>query len=368
MIESVGAGGGTIARIDEFGDLKSGPRSAGADPGPACYGRGGENATTTDAHVFLGRIDPKMFLGGNMALQSELAKDALGRLAEKFGHDVTETALGMLRITDSNMEKAIRKVSIERGFDPREFSLVAFGGAGPLHCLSIAKEMSIGEVIIPPMPGLTSALGLLYTDIKHDYTKTYNKAQDKMKPEEVESLFQEAEKALFQNLEKEGYASDKIVTRRRLHMRYLGGFEPYSIQVGLPDRDFTQQTFGRAIEQFNVLHEKEFKYSLKDHPVVVEMLGVEGMAITAKPPFRAETLGPTDASAAVRETRQVYFEGGSLSSKVYDRRRLHSGAEVAGPAIVEQMDSTTLIPPGLVARVDQFRNLRVNVSGGSAGQ
>jgi N-methylhydantoinase A len=265
------------------------------------------------------------------------------------------------------MEKAIRKVSIERGFDPREFSLVAFGGAGPLHCLSIAKEMSIGEVIIPPMPGLTSALGLLYTDIKHDYTKTYNKAQDKMKPEEIESLFQEAEKALFQNLQKEGYTSDKIVTRRRLHMRYLGGFEPYSIQVELPDRDFTQQTFGRAIEQFNVLHEKEFKYSLKDHPVVVEMLGVEGMAITAKPPFRPETLGPTDASAAVRETRQVYFEGGSLSSKVYERGRLHPGAEVAGPAIVEQMDSTTLIPPGLVARVDQFRNLRINVSGGRAG-
>ena len=360
-IESVGAGGGTIGWVDEFGNLKSGPRSAGADPGPSCYGRGGTSATTTDAHVLLGRLDPRSFLGGRMTLRPELAEAALKRLAEKFGAPVLDTAWGLLRITDSNMEKAIRHVSIERGFDPREFSMVAFGGAGPLHCLSVAKEMSIGEVIVPPLPGLTSALGLLYADIKHDFTKTYNRPQDRVKVEELNSLFEEAEGALRRNLAREGYGPERIVIRRRLHVRYVGGFEPYSVQVPIPNTPITAESFSDVVERFNSLHEEEFMYALRGHPVVVEMVGVEGIAVTAKPEFKRAELGPADPSGAQVGARDVYFEAGYVGSKVYDRRRLKPGMRVDGPAIVEQMDSTTVLPPGLNATVDALGNLRVKV-------
>ena len=360
-IESVGAGGGTLGWVDEFGNLKSGPKSAGADPGPSCYGRGGTNATTTDAHLFLGRLDPTSFLGGKMPLHRDLAEAALDRLAKKFGSPTLETAWGLLRITDSNMEKAIRHVSIERGFDPREFSLIAFGGAGPLHCLSIAKEMSIGEVIVPPMPGLTSALGLLYADIKHDYTRTYNKSQDRVEVNDLEALFQDAEGVLRTNLAREGYGPGSVTIRRRLHMRYLGGFEPYAVQVPIGNGTITAESFSMAVDLFNRMHEKEFMYALKDHPIVVEIIGVEGIATTAKPAFKKEELGPADPSGALVGTRDVYFEGGFQKSKVYDRRKLRPGSEVPGPAVIEQMDSTTVIPPELVAKVDGLKNLRVRV-------
>ena len=365
LVESIGAGGGTIAWTDQFGNLKSGPQSAGADPGPACYGRGGREPTVTDAQVLLGRLDPAMFLGGRKTLQAEKAKRALTRLSDQFGGDVVEAARGVLRVTDSNMEKAMRKVSTERGFDPRDFSLVAFGGAGPMHCLSLAQGMNMNEVIIPPMPGLTSALGLLFADIKHDFVRTYNRPQGRVDPQEVEKTFRVGEATIHENLKREGFAGNKVLVKRKLSIRYVGGFEPYSIQISVPRKMFDHFILEETVANFTREHEREFGYSLPDYPVVVEMIGVEGVGVTTKPTLRKKRR-TGDLLKAQKGKRDVYFEeGGFTSSNIYEREKLGDGHLVEGPAIIEQMDSTVVVPPDMTAKVDSFMNLRIGLPGRS---
>ncbi|MEZ5101718.1 MAG: hydantoinase/oxoprolinase family protein [Thermoleophilia bacterium] len=357
----IGAGGGSIAWIDEAGVPHSGPQSAGADPGPACYGRSGVEPTNTDANVVLGRLRPKALLGGRMALDVELARAAVrDRFAAPLGLDLHEAADGILRISNQNMANGVRAVTVQHGLDPREFSLLAFGGAGPMHAVDIARELRIPEVIVPQSPGATSALGLLFADARHDFLRSSIRKQDEIDCPELEAQFAELEAQARQLLADEGFTPDAIVLQRLLDLRYVG--QVRALSIPLDAGPFDSAGLEDAVARFHQDYEAEFKYAVPDLPVESKSLRVVATGVTAKPSFlaAAET---GDADDALVGTFDAYFReaGGLVPTRFYDRARLAPGATFAGPAIVEQYDSTTVVPPGATVRVDPFRNLLIEV-------
>ena len=346
----VSAGGGTIAWIDAGGALRIGPMSAGADPGPACYGRGGIQVTITDANFVLNRL-PNILAGGKVILRKDLAVNALRRLAESLGLDVYETAYAVIRLANTLMSRAIRLVTIERGLDPRKFTLFAFGGAGPLHAAEIAIELGISRVIVPPYPGVFSALGLLLVDYRHEAIASVLRLVDELRDESIETLANDLESKLISALISEGIPKNRIRIMKFLDMRYHG--QEYTITV--PYRG----SLNEAIKEFHRNHLLRYGYTMSDEVVEVTTLRITAIGLVNKPKILRKVAQRNYKPKHV-SYRNVYFKEW-VRTPIYRRESLKAGACIEGPAIIESNDSTILIPPGLNAYVNHFNLIVIEV-------
>jgi N-methylhydantoinase A/oxoprolinase/acetone carboxylase beta subunit len=349
-ILSVGAGGGSIAHVDAGGSLRVGPQSAGADPGPACYGRG-EFATVTDANVVLGRIDPDFFLGGTMKIDPARSRRAVRALALRIGKSVLAAAQGIIDIANANMEKAVRVISIERGFDPRDFALFSFGGAGGLHAADMADHLRMDGVIVPARAGVLSALGLLLADAVKDYSRAVLRTTDQIRGDEYERWFRELERRGARDLAGEGFPHGRIVLERSADVRYLG--QSYEISVPFPPR-------GRGlIEDFHRRHERLYSYRHPQAPVEIVAVRVKARGRSDKirlPRGKVAKARPSAAAALVKN-QTVHYGGRRYSAGVYNRDNLAPSARLEGPALIIDFGSTTFLPPGHRLRVDDHLNL-----------
>jgi N-methylhydantoinase A len=361
-IHTVGAGGGSIAFVDSGGLLMVGPRSAGADPGPVCYDRGNQEPTVTDANVVLQTLNPTHLLGGRMPVRQDLAKAAIGKLADRLRLGVMETAQGIIAVVTANMARAIRVISVQRGHDPRDYTLMAFGGAGPLHAARLARELEIKRVLVPRNPGILCAMGLLLTDLRADFAATRLLPLEPAILPEIEialaALAAQAD-AWFAH---EGIAPADRRLARTVDMRYAG--QNYELAVPLPDGPATAETLTRLAEGFFEIHRRLYGFVADDEPVQLVTFRAEATGLVSKATLTAHALEGPDATAAIREHRPVWLAeaAGFVPCPVYDRDRLRPGNQFAGPAIVEQMDATTVVLPGMTARVDQFLNLILDVA------
>jgi N-methylhydantoinase A len=342
----IGAGGGSIAWVDSGGLLRVGPQSAGADPGPVCYGRGGAEPTVTDANVVLGRLDPQYFLGGEMTLDVDAARRAIeDRCAKPLGLDVTQAAYGIVEIANAAMVNALHLISVQRGYDPRDFVLVGFGGAGPLHANAIARDAELPTLVVPPSPGIFSATGLLSTDLKRDAAVTIMRRLDELDRAELDEVFARLERAGADELEREGVSRDRVEFVRQLDVRYVGQSYELTVEAG-------DELLGR----FHAEHERTYGFAAPGEPVELVSVRLTTIGRIEKPSARSvEAVGP----ASPKRERPVYFSeaGGFVDCPVYDRYGLAAGTAFPGPAVVEELDSTTLVHPGFDLRVDERGNL-----------
>ncbi|MGG5823616.1 hydantoinase/oxoprolinase family protein [Falsiroseomonas sp. HW251] len=356
-IHTVGAGGGSIARVDAGGHLKVGPASAGADPGPVCYGLGNEEPTVTDANVVLGVQNPTHLLGGRMAIDRAKAEAAIARLAARLGLGTMETAQGILSVVTANMAKAIRVISVERGLDPRDYLLMAFGGAGPVHAARLARELEIRRVLVPRSPGILCAMGLLLTDLRIDL------AIGRMARLAEESLptladgFAGLEAQATSWFEEEGIAAPDRGLSRTVDMRYDG--QAHELTAACPAGEVTPATLAMLRARFEEAHRQVYGYISPEEPIRVVALRLEATGRVPKAELPAHP--SATAPAAPIGERQVWLPetGAHVACPLYDRERLGPGHRIAGPAIVEQMDSTTLVLPGQAATVDPWLNLLI---------
>ncbi len=355
-IHTLGAGGGSIAWIDPGGALRVGPQSAGAEPGPACYGRGGTEATVTDANLALGRLNSGSFLGGRLGLDAELARDAIRRrIADPLGMSVEEAAEGIVRVVNAGMIKGIRVVSVAKGYDPREFCLVTFGGAGPVHASELAAELDIPRVLVPIAPGVTSALGLLMADLRDDLVRTILRPSDSLEVSELNARFAEMETEATATMDREGVAPNDVVLMRVSDVRYLGqGFE-LEVPVGAGDLDEDDLT--QVYERFHEAHTQLYGYAQRESHMEIVNLRLTSLARMPRPRLEAESNGSRVGGIPETATRAVYFHNEPVDARIYDRARLIPGDVVEGPAVIEQLDSTTLVWPDQTASVDAYRNL-----------
>ena len=365
-IDTIGAGGGSIAYVDRGGVFRVGPKSAGAVPGPCCYGRGGELPTSTDCNVVLGRLNPDNFLGGRMELRADLSKKAIEQhLCQQLGMNVQEAALGGIKILNHGMIQSIEMNSVRKGYDPREFALVAFGGAGPLQACEVAAELAIPMVIVPPNPGLTSALGLLATDLSYDYSRTQIQLLSNPDMTKITEDY-----AYLQNLASKQLEGDRISPQDQIFVRiaecrYQG--QGYELRVDAPDGSLDQNFINQLIEGFHQVHEREYgkRFNEKD----IELVNLRVMGVGRIPELQTRNLeegGPEPEAGALTAHRDVIFDDGNgkartISTPHYDRTHLKRGNIIRGPAIIEQTDTTTLILPDLVAEVDQFANILIKL-------
>ena len=357
-VTAIGAGGGSIARIDEGGVLKVGPASAGARPGPACYGQGGTQPTATDANLVLGRLGAETKLAGRVALHPALAEQAIDRIAKPLGYSRAEAAAGILRVMRANMAGAIRLISVKRGHDPRDFALVAFGGAGPLYAVELARELGIPEVIVPFRPGLGSAMGVLHVEVRHDFVQSIFATNERFDADEINDAFAELEERAMARLTRDGVAARDVVLRREIDVRYYGqvsGGLMLAVGTGALDDDEIRGLF-RA---FHERHTEDYGYTLPEDLAELEIVNAR-VAAEARAATGAEpTFGANGASdSAPRGQRRMFDENeGWVEAPIYERTTLPTGFEIPGPAIIEQLDSTTLLVPGSRARVDERFNL-----------
>ena len=347
---TIGAGGGSLAWKDEGGSLRNGPQSAGAFPGPACYKNGNEVATNTDANVVLGRLGTSL-AGGKIQLDAALATAAVqDTVATPFGMELHEAAESIVAVANANMANAVRLLSISRGYDPRDFALVAFGGAGALHGAAIAKELSIPTVIIPPNPGVTSALGCLLVDIQHDFSDSFMAPAVGTDPADIEAAFGKLEAMAAERLSHEGVAAKDIVLQRNVEMMYQGQWR--SLAVPAPSKI---TDIDALIDGFHNEHEREFNYRREDAPVSIFRVALTATGMVPKAELQTH---PVKANTPTTDaTREVWFEGKGHTSMVFERTDLTAGAKFDGPAIVEQFDSTIVIPPNTTAEVDTYMNI-----------
>ncbi len=357
-LAEVSAGGGTIAWIDGAGAVRVGPQSAGADPGPACYGKGNPEPTVTDANLLLGRLNPGKLAGGTVSISRNLAEAALARLAERLsGFDSTRLAAGIIRLINADMAKVLRIVSLERGHDPRRFTLVAFGGAGPLHACALADELSIPRIIVPPHPGLFSAWGLLVADHTHTELRSILAPASACAPEQLENIFKQLETQGQRALAREETRAGEIGFRRTLEMRYLG----QSFDLTLPAPALIDDAaLHQVCAAFHALHEHAYGYAARDTEIELVTARLEAVAPLGKPAPPEQPPGPSQPSAEAQiAERPVFFEdaGAFQPTPIYQRERLLPGNVVSGPAIIEQYDTTTLLPSGWQASVDRLTNL-----------
>lgn len=358
-IHTLGAGGGSLAWVDSGGALRIGPRSAGSNPGPACYGNGGVEPTVTDANLILGRLSTTAFLGGEINLDIELARTAIhDRIAVPLGLNLNEAAEGMIRVVNATMIKGIRVVSVAKGYDPREFCMVAFGGAGPAHASELARELDIPNILIPIAPGVTSALGLLMTDMRHDYVKTVLRLAEESAHKELEHQYVKMESEALLQMSREDVPQKQITLLRLADARYMGqGFE---LEVPVRGGSLESQHIASLIEQFHEAHHKRYGYGNHDNPVEIVNLRVVAIASLPRPQFRAATTNPGSATSAKLGSRKVYFDGQPVSTDIYNRTLLHPGQMIKGPAIIEQLDTTTVVWPDQTALVDAYTNLMLS--------
>ncbi|MEV4605085.1 hydantoinase/oxoprolinase family protein [Neorhizobium sp. LMR1-1-1.1] len=356
-IHTVGAGGGSIAYVDNGGFLKVGPRSAGANPGPSCYGLGNPEPTVTDANVLLQTQNPKYLLNGRMKIDQELSRAAIQTLADKLGMGVLETANGILDIVAANMAKAIRVISVQRGHDPREYTMVAFGGAGPVHAARLAKELGMKRILIPRTPGVLCALGLLMTDLRTDFSSTQLTRLDEASADGIGEIYAALEAKAYAWFESEGIAPLAQQIARTVDVRYAG--QNYEISVPVPAGPVTAATFAAIEEAFLNAHRQLYGFIAEGEPVQMVTFRLAASGLVEKAQFQpAEIEGP-DSSAAITGSREVWMmeAGGFVTATLYDRARLKAGNVVQGPAIIDQMDTTTVVLMDTTATVDAYLNL-----------
>lgn len=354
---TIGAGGGSLAWRDAAGALRNGPQSAGSTPGPVCYNQGGTEPTNCDANVYLGRLGTKL-AGGRVELDVKLAESAINRvIAEPFGMDAEQAALSILKVANANMADAVRLVSLRKGYDPRDFALVAFGGAGALHGVALARDLYIPVVLIPPNPGVTSAMGCLLVDITHDITQMYTDTVGDIDMAELNSAFRLLEEDGHDRLLSEDISPEQMLFQRYIDMRYLGQWRSMSIPVSADIENLDE-----AVRQFHEEHGREHNYSRPDAPVEVCRIQVKATGLNRKAELAKHELRNAPLPAPVGE-RLVRFDEAPerIKTPVYDRSTLHAGAVVAGPAIIDQLDSTIVVPPGIKAEVDQYLIIKMHV-------
>ncbi|MGE0140563.1 MAG: hydantoinase/oxoprolinase family protein, partial [Ilumatobacteraceae bacterium] len=351
---TIGAGGGSVAWVDDGGALRVGPHSAGGVPGPACYGLGGQAATTTDAQLVLGRLSTSL-AGGLRILVPEQAAAAVGRIAAQIGSSVEEAAAGILRVASANMADALRIMSVRRGHDPRDFALIAFGGAGPLHAVDLARELGIPEVVVPAHPGVTSAVGCLLVDIRHDVGAMFIRDVESADPYEVESMFLELESASRASLLEDRVEPERISLQRFVEMRYRGQSRSLPVAVDGPVR-----VLDGLVAKFHAQHRREFGFSQIGAEVELYQLSVAAFGVVDKPRITPGSHGTAPLEPAARRRVRVTDEDTWIETPVYRREDLYPEARLDGPAIIAQADSTTLLPPDSVAVVDDMLNLRVS--------
>ena len=357
-IHTVGAGGGSIARVDPGGALLVGPQSAGAEPGPACYGRG-DHVTVTDANLILGRLDAGRFLGGRISLDVERARYCMESLAGQLGMGVNTTAEGVIRVANAAMERALRAISLERGFDARRFTLVAFGGAGPMHACSLAEGLGITRILVPPQPGILSALGAALADVVKDYSRTLLLPLAEVSAEVLRNAFRPMEEQARTDLGREGFEGPRLLLQRFLDVRYVG--QSYELTVPCPP--LAARTSHAAAGRFHRAHRRRYGHSDPSQPVEIVTARLKATGAVEKPVVSPMEESGEDPSGALVDERPVVFNGESLPTRCYDRSHLVSGNAIRGPGLVFQMDSTTVLPPGWTARTDGYGNLVIESSG-----
>ena len=354
---TIGAGGGSLAWLDDVGALHNGPQSAGADPGPACYGRGNEVPTNTDANMALGRLGTSL-AGGNITLDRDAAEKAVkSDVADPLGMSVDEAATSIVSVANANMADAVRLISISRGYDPRDFALVAFGGAGALHGVALARELAIPTVIVPPNPGVTSALGCLLVDIRHDLAQSYLMPSSKADSGDIEGKFAEMEAEARERLDTEGVAAKDMLLQRSMDMMYAGQWRSLTVPVSTPFASVEE-----AVEGFHRDHEREYAFRRDDASVDLFRLNLTAIGVTQK--AELQRYEKIDGAPTPSATRPVKFDelDAPVDTPIYQHADISAGANFNGPAIVEQLDSTTVIPPGVRVEVDEWLNIRIYVT------
>ena len=361
-VVTVGAGGGSVAWLAPEGTLKVGPRSAGADPGPVCYGRGGTETTVNDAHLVLGRI-PGGLLGGEVPLDREAARAGLAALGDKLGMSPEAVAAGILEISAWNQANALRQVTVKRGLDVRDFQLTAFGGSGALLACRLVDILGVRGVLVPPDPGNVSAFGLLTVDVRNDYVQTYVRRHDRVDVNRVRELFGDLHASASQALQAEGFVQPDQVFKRSADLRYFG--QAYEVRVPVPDGDFGPEAAQAVVETFHDAHEAMYGYSFRgDERQSVEWvnLRVTGIGPIRRPEI-AEVADRGDGQLEPTGARSVWFDKDPVESAVYDRSTLMRGDRIAGPAIIEEYGSTVPVHPGFLCTVDRWGNLLLTQEG-----
>ncbi|WP_334538626.1 hydantoinase/oxoprolinase family protein [Bradyrhizobium sp. AZCC 2230] len=351
---TIGAGGGSLAWTDSAGSLRNGPQSAGAFPGPACYSNGNTQPTNTDANVTLGRLGTSL-AGGKVKLDPALARQAVeDGVAKPFGLGLHEAADAIVKVANANISDAVRLISISRGYDPRDFALVAFGGAGALHGVDVARELAIPVVIVPPNPGVTSALGCLLVDMQHDFSQSCMVGADEADAADIEAQFTALEKDALARLTHEGIAAQDIVLQRSIDMMYRGQWRSLAVHAPSPIGAIAD-----LVQSFHSEHKREYNFRRDSAPVSFFRLNLKAVGVVPKAEFAVHE--PTGVIPEPVGRRRVWFEGNGLDTPVYERDDLPCGFSFQGPAIIEQVDATTVVPPGASAEVDKYLNIIIRV-------
>ena len=357
-IRPIGAGGGSIARVDSGGLLTVGPESAGADPGPMCYGLGGREPTVTDAALVNGLIDPDFFLGGEIKLDMNLARRGVNDVAKKLGLGLNEGADGILTVARNNMTTATKEILIGQGYDPRDFTLMSYGGAGGIFATGIAKDMSISRVIIPPTPGVFSARGMLTMDITHTFARTYARSMNAIHIDELAEIYGEMEKSARSMLKEEGIPDEAIRFVRSIDMRYEG--QGHYVELPVPEGAIGTVARQTIIDSFHSLHKVKYGHQMEVPPETVNVrmkaIGkIKDIPVKKSPEVRKVS------ESAFKTPRKIYSEGAFAEWQIFDRNKLVSGNSVKGPAIVEEPHHITVVMPGQTMKVDRYRNLIINL-------
>jgi N-methylhydantoinase A len=361
-IFEVGTGGGSIARVED-GALRVGPQSAGAAPGPACYDRGGSEPTVTDANLVLGRLGAASFLGGEMRLDSAAAERALTQgVAKPFGLELTRAADGVLQIATTAMSYAVKGVTTERGLDAGDFALVAYGGAGPLHAVEIAREIGMRTVIVPMAPGLFSAFGMLFSDLRYDFVRTWVTRLEDARFDAMEKVYGELERQGREAIAGTSAKPRTVVVKRAADMRYVG--QEHAVAVDLALRLFVREDRAGIKRAFDAMHAQRYGTSAPDEPAEIVSLRSTVTGALSKPKLNIIKRGkPAPERAAMRGKRPVYFDGRFRMTDIYDRALLLTGNRIDGPALIEEYASTTVLWPRDRLRVDPYGSLHISVAG-----
>lgn len=360
-INTIGAGGGSIGWIDEGDHLQVGPQSAGAVPGPACYGKGGQQPTFTDAALIVGYLDPRNFLGGEIGLDQSLAHDAVQHLAQRLGMSTHEAAAGIVRISEAKIAGAVREISIERGYHPKDFALLAFGGGGGFVATHVARELGIPTVVVPPGPANFSAWGMMMVDVVHDFAQTYVTGLESVDTARLNDIYASLQRSGQEALEADGFDGQHRTFLRSAELRYQG--QEHTVKLPLPGHDLSQSDVGTIAADFNEAHHMQYGHRMDD-PVEIVTLRLRAVGMLPRPQLPKIASGSGDTSQARKGSRAVYQAGlgTHVDYSVYDRRLLLSSDRVAGPAIVEEPSSTTIVHAGDALKVGEYGELVIEIA------
>jgi N-methylhydantoinase A len=363
-MDTIGAGGGSIVYIDSGGAFRVGPMSAGAMPGPACYGLGGDKPTVTDAHIITNRLNPNYLLGGKLKVFPEKSRSTFKEhVAEMLEMSLESSALGAIQISNHNMIQSLDLSITGRGYDPRDFVLMAFGGAGPLHGCELARQLSIPHVIIPPLPGITSAIGLLLADVMYTESMTTMQTSDNPDLDGLDVNFDQMQRKILDKLALDGFKEQNIAIQRFAECRYVG--QNYELRTLFPSGKVSVNSIEQLRKNFHTIHQREYSVNFPNRHIEIVHMHVTGIGKVTSFKWKRIARGGSSPSAALKDKRDVVFQirnkAKYISTPVYERKLLKSGNMIRGPAIVEQADSTSVIEPACVAKVDDFGNIIVKV-------